>query len=539
MPLSFSDNILKGLPDDIVQMAHSFICGVESFKDTGKLLRIPEVMSLFKQHRETICKNLIEISGLCECVPQRYEKFRPIVYDGAMLLLAGISVKRFMEILLAQEALPPGAPVGERLLSLSGEFPMLHKLGQIVARNPEMDKHFSHWLIKLENSTITDGLDGIKRKILRELGDSIVKKFQISPGSEVLSQASVASVVDFTWVNEGRQIEGVFKTLRPGVSKKLKEEVGILDKMAEFFVQNREKYEMPEFKFIETFADIKEALLREIYLINEQVNLKRAKDFYKTDKRIRVPEPFHFSVPAVTAMERIRGVKVTEAGLNQSQKKKCAGLLFDCFFFNTLFSTEETAIFHGDPHAGNIFLVFSETAEGGVADVALLDWSLTGELTTEQRAIMLKLVISIALRDRPETLRAVQMLSSTNGFSTLDRDMVIGEIMESFNKPSGKFIEKALNLLDVLSLRGIKFPTELLLFRKAIFTLNGLLQALDDEFDMDNRLFGFLLKHLPDEIPQRWFYSFFPYFETREAYKTMLTNAELLRLGASIAMETI
>ena len=46
-------------------------------------------------------------------------------------------------------------------------------------------------------------------------------------------------------------------------------------------------------------------------------------------------------------------------------------------------------------------------------------------------------------------------------------------------------IKKSFKLLEQLSFEGFVFPAELMLFRKAIFTLEGVLYDLDPSFDMN------------------------------------------------------
>ncbi len=81
------------------------------------------------------------------------------------------------------------------------------------------------------------------------------------------------------------------------------------------------------------------------------------------------------------------------------------------------------------------------------------------------------------------------------------------------------------------------YPADLLLLRKAIFTLEGLLYELDPAFDIDRCLFAFLGQLLSEELPLRWFYLWFPLFDSAQHYKSLLSNMELLELMNKLAAQ--
>ncbi|KJU86251.1 hypothetical protein MBAV_001558 [Candidatus Magnetobacterium bavaricum] len=67
--------------------------------------------------------------------------------------------------------------------------------------------------------------------------------------------------------------------------------------------------------------------------------------------------------------------------------------------------------------------------------------------------------------------------------------------------------------------------------RKAIFTLKGVLQELDPDFDMDGPLIEFINALVLSELPLRWLYLFFPLVEDTLMYKSLLSNSDLIRMA--------
>ncbi len=475
-------------------------------------------------YRREIAEALIETSGICDVVPEVYKDFRPIVYDGAMFIFSRISEARLLRIINAQILIDTDtSSQGGRLVKLVEDIPMLYKLGQIIARNPNIEEAFRKWLTLLEGGLIHTDIATINSIIESELGDAL-KIHAVELSEHVLSEASVSAVAAFTWHDSVSGGTGVFKVVKPGVAGFLTEDMKLLDELAAVYTENSDKYALGDFQFTGTLKDVNHALSKEIDLRNEQVHMKLAREFYRTNRRIKVPRPLPFlSTNQVTAMEFIDGEKIT--GARGRHRAACAVELFNAVVCSCLFSGEERSIFHADPHAGNIFII-----KDGAAGfrIALIDWSQTGTLTKAARASVLRLAAGIATNNRRTIAEAAAALSEGDTDET-ERTVIENEIDKS---PAGvPFIEGALDLLDRLAIRGMKFPADLLLFRKALFTLNGVALSLDTEFDADTCFINYMVMVLAEEAPQRWFNMFFlPYTDSPYHYRSLMSNAELFTL---------
>ena len=114
--------------------------------------------------------------------------------DGIAFFLSQVARERLTELVLRQLALDPETDTRERLLELAKRFPTLHKLGQVIARNPNIDPAVKKWLIHLENGSYGTPLDGMVERIgcQLELTDSR-DRVHIQP--TILSEASVGAVI--------------------------------------------------------------------------------------------------------------------------------------------------------------------------------------------------------------------------------------------------------------------------------------------------------------------------------------------------------
>ncbi|MBF0487664.1 MAG: hypothetical protein HQK98_05830 [Nitrospirae bacterium] len=492
------------------------------------LLKIGKNVDLSK-YRHEIAETLIAVTGICDAVPEAYKDFRSVVYDGAMFLLSGISQGRLLRVLNGQFLIGMDASPGQRLITLVKDIPMLYKLGQIMARNPNIGAHFSHWLTMLEGGLIHIDISTIRGIIEAEIGTAALAAHAVEMSNNPISEASVAAVVSFTWREGELGGTGVFKVVKPNVPGFLAEDLRLLDELAELYTKNRDKYALGDFQFIGTFKDVKYALSKEVDLRNEQRNMKLAREFYEDNRRIKIPALLPFSTERVTGMEFIDGHRITQAG---SGHKECAVELFKTLVCGCIFGAAESSIFHADPHAGNILIV-KDDAMG--FRIALIDWSQTGTLARDARASILKLAAGITTNNRMMIIDAVQTLTEggINGHTSAALPSVIDKELSA--TPTG-IITGALHLLDRLALRGIKFPADLLLFRKAIFTLNGVLLSLDPEFDQDACLINYMFRLLVEEIPQRWYNLFFPCADSPFNYRSLMSNAELFTLGTGLCL---
>ncbi len=505
--------------------------------------------------REQAADELIRITGPAEVIPDAYAEFRQIVSDGIRFLLSGLSLSRLAELVRDQMLLKDSVTAEERLIVFARRIPSLHKLGQIIARNRNVAPCFRKWLICLENDTQGSDIAIVRDKIAVEISDA-VNTFSIKIADKILAEASVGTVIEFTWLNPdtGNSASGVFKILRPGIKEYMAEELNLLDELAVFFDTHRHRYSLKDFTFIETFGDIRDALVRETDLSGEQANLRKAFHFYGNDPQTRIPRELPFSTENLTAMEFMDGCKITDALLPHAEKRILAQNLFRAVVSSPLFSYEERTFFHGDPHAGNIYAYEGENEES--VSIALLDWSQAGHLSKIQRINMLRLAKGVIMENESLICEAIAKLSefhagdtsgkirnivSKAGFkpalhtdsaesSGKIRDIVRNIVSGKEYKNSG-LVRKTFLIIDQSTVRGIRFPGDLLLFRKAFFTLEGVIYDIDPTFDMEEYVIWLLGKLFIEELPKRWFCLMFPHTDHADQYKIPLSNADIRKLA--------
>jgi ubiquinone biosynthesis protein len=167
------------------------------------------------------------------------------------------------------------------------------------------------------------------------------------------------------------------------------------------------------------------------------------------------------------------GKKITTAASRLPRWKR-AGIcerLIEAFVVVPVFSTDQNAIFHADPHAGNLLY------DSRTGDIAILDWALTESVSVEQRRRLALLVLMTTLRDSDGIFKQIQLLSRGGARRKGTQARIVQECIDNF---IGKLpfmripgSNDVLNLLEEIAMKGIRLPAPLIMLRKVLFTLDG------------------------------------------------------------------
>ncbi len=477
-----------------------------------------------------------------EAIPDVYARYRTVVRDGIAFFLSQASPERLVQVALDQLSLDPDTDIQKRLLELAKRFATLHKLGQLIARNPNIDPAVRKWLVHLENGAYGTPYDKIAAQIERQL-EKAGDRAQVQIHPSIHAEASVGAVVRFDWClpSTRKHVQGVFKILKPGIRRHLKEELLILEKTAAYFETHRHRYPFKDFKFLAVFQEVREMLVNEIDLAAEQTYIMEAADFFDGMEFIRIPALLPFISDSMTAMDYLHGPKITDAELSREQRRRLAGVLFEALVCRPLFGRQAMSLFHGDPHAGNILAIEDPTT--GRLQIGLVDWTLAGHLTRTDRVKTAQLIQAVIKKDLSSIRWAIKALAidaswEDHGQRGQFRRLVLDLIHSSaFDEMS--HIRKTFKLLEELAYEGFVFPADLMLFRKAIFSLEGVINDLCPGFDMDAAVMRHLMALIAQEFPARIGNLLFPLADKSENYPSLISNTELQSLMAHQYIEAV
>jgi len=171
-------------------------------------------------------------------------------------------------------------------------------------------------------------------------------------------------------------------------------------------------------------------------------------------------------------------------GLNPAEIAKNGALIFMKMSF-------EIGTFHGDPHPGNM-RIFSN------GRICLLDYGLIGHVEEYKRDLLVDLFLSVSKRD---VARAVEVvLELGQNFQPVDRVLLQSDLRDFIENYYGIPLERIAvgslltDFVKILSNHSIRYPSELMLWIRAVITLEGIGRTLDPEFNLAQYLAPFIEK---------------------------------------------
>jgi ubiquinone biosynthesis protein len=313
----------------------------------------------------------------------------------------------------------------------------------------------------------------------------------------------------------------VFKILKPGIEERLEQELELFENVGAHLDEKCNDFQLPHLDYRESFEQVRDKLRHETRLDLEQGYLGQARAFFMRDPRIQVPALLEPCTPRVTAMERVTGRKVTDQGLDSKcEKRRLAKLVVEAMLARPIFTKGDPALFHGDPHAGNLFLTSDNR-------LAILDWSLVGSLGERERTAMVQIILAALSLDHEGIVTELEGLTDRQ---RPDRPTLISVVRAWVRRIwQGQFpgFTWLIGLLDeAVQTAQLRVGADLLLFRKTLYTLEGVVADIERRQHLiDEVLTDEFLTHFAVEWPQRWFAQ-----PDCRRFATRISNADLLQV---------
>jgi ubiquinone biosynthesis protein len=460
---------------------------------------------------------LIDEAALAGLLPAAYASFARPVKEALVVFLNGLPAPLQAQILAEQASLPTTATVSERLGRLALSCPVLHKLGQVLARDQRLAPELRFELRQLESLPPTVSVDTIQAILTDELGPLDTLGITLLPPA--IAEASVAVVIPFRNDRDPTAPEGVFKVLKPGIVDRMQLELELLGQVGSYLDSRCEELSIPHLDYRETFDHVRDKLCVEVRLDQEQEHLAEAKAFFAEEPDVHIPTVLEHCTPRVTAMERIFGDKVTDHPLDSHRDKhRLAKLVTRALLAQPMFSATHRAMFHSDPHAGNLLY----THDGRLA---ILDWSLVGHLGEAERIAMGQIVLSAITLRGERIVALLEQLDERRSVNRVALKRVVECWLRRIRHGQLPGLTWLVGLLDEATQSArLRVGPDMMLFRKSLHTLEGVIGELGaDEFSIEGSLLAEFVRHFGCEWPARWFTE-----PNSRRFATRLSNADLV-----------
>lgn len=463
--------------------------------------------------------DLIDERLLAGLLPSEHRRLAKPVKESLCLFLSSLSPRRQQILLDEQLALPLTASLSVRLGKLAQGSPVLQKLGQTLAREPRLSLELRRELQQLESLPPQVSLPEIESTLRSELGDLAARGVRLDPPA--IAEASVAVVIPFSQFG-GAAAEpsspGVFKLLKPNIEAILEEELDQLESVGSLLDEKCHELQIPHLDYEDSFRQVRQKLLCELQLEREQQHLRDAQAFYQGDPQVQIPTVLEHCSSRVTAMQRVTGGKITDASFeSDDHRRRLAVLVTRALLSRPIFAAKGNAIFHGDPHAGNLF----RTSDGRLA---ILDWSLVGTLPEpEHIAINQIMLAAITLRGR-KICRELEGIAERRQVDRVALKRVVARWLHKLRRGDFPGLDWLIGLLDDATQSAkLRVSTDMMLFRKSLLSINGVLHELGACGSHNDRvLLTDFMRHLGKEWLDRWTAR-----PTSREFRTRLSNADL------------
>ena len=270
-------------------------------EDVVQLARAAE----FVKYKADILEILLHSSDVLAVVPQEsFDIYGPIIHDALLAFLDGLPDERIIDRAVAL-AMAQNASRGEKILIFASKIPTLQKVGQIIARMEGIPPDIQQSLQTLETGIRTMTREELLTYIAKDVGVEPLRKYDVQFDDRILAEASMGAVIhgSFQPLVESKRQEFVCTVVKPHVQSGLPEEMRSVGRMIPLVTEFENFYNIEGFDLKNFFADVRAQLEREIKVSEEQAHFRKAAEFYKDQKGIKVPEIFPFSTEHVTFME--------------------------------------------------------------------------------------------------------------------------------------------------------------------------------------------------------------------------------------------
>ncbi|MGE4134003.1 MAG: ABC1 kinase family protein [Bdellovibrionales bacterium] len=353
--------------------------------------------------------------------------------------------------------------------------PTFVKLGQLLATRPDLiPVEFAHEFQKLHDQVGGVEFKEIETSLVAHFGaplDEVFSVFEKSP----LAAASIAQVHRAKLKN-GDQV--VVKIQRPGLDTVIQDDLVTLRTLADLV----DRY-IPELRPFNPKGIVEEfgrSMEQETNFIIEANNIRRFSANFASDPNIKIPKVYSkYTGRRVLVMEALDGVPLSQSRALQQQGIEPEEVLKRGLraYLKMIYSD---GLFHGDLHAGNVFLLSDNR-------IGLIDFGIVGRLNRKTQNAIANMFLALAEEDYDRMAYIFVDLApftediDVDQFARDTRDLIapyFGMTMKNINV--GRML---MDSTAVAARHGLVVPSELVLFFKSIVALEGMGRMILPDFD--------------------------------------------------------
>jgi ubiquinone biosynthesis protein len=352
--------------------------------------------------------------------------------------------------------------------------PSFIKLGQLMSTRADIfPAAYLEEFKKLQDQVPPIPFDQIESVIEKELARSVKTVFaKIEP--EAMAAASVAQV-HLAQLVTGEHV--VIKVIRPGIQKKIREDIRLMYYFAE---KIQRSFEIGRtIGAINLVKEFERTIFKELDMFIEAGSMEKFTANFKDVKEIYIPKVYwHCTSKSVLVMEHIDGIKmdrVAEIISHDIDPKEIAMIGLRSFSRQLM----EFGFFHADPHPGNTIVMYD-------GRVSLVDFGITGYLDEETMLQIANIFLGYAEHDYDMIIDAFREAN------LIDEDVIdLASFRIDLKDISEPFYGRSLQTISVMDVYDqvmqlllkyqIRLPRNLLLLFKTLIQTEALGKILGSD----------------------------------------------------------
>jgi len=366
--------------------------------------------------------------------------------------------------------------LAERLrLSFEELGPTFVKFGQLLATRPDLiPADIVEECKKLHDQVPYVPFSLIEQQLHRHFGqplDQIFAEFDESP----LAAASIAQVHKARLKN-GQKV--VVKVQRPGIEEIIAEDLSVLYTLAELL--ERYVVELRVYNPVGIVDQFFNSLELETNFVIEANNIRRFQKNFKDEPNIKIPDVYEeYSGQKVLVLEFLEGTPLSQKrALDQEGIDPEVVLRTGLHCYLKMVFTD--GLFHGDLHAGNMFVMPDNK-------VGLIDFGVVGRLNNRTQSAIANMLLALAAEDYDRL--AYEYVDLAPYSERVDVDKFARELRDLIAPYYGLTLKNVnvgrllLESTAIAARHQLMLPTELVMFFKSIVTIEGMGRVIVKDFD--------------------------------------------------------
>lgn len=353
--------------------------------------------------------------------------------------------------------------------------PTFIKFGQLLAARPDLiPPEYTEEFKKFHDQVTPLGYAEIEKVLRSHFGSNPEDVFS-NFSREALAAGSIAQV-HLAELRSGEKV--VVKIQRPGIEQIITEDLSVLYLLADLL----EKY-VPEAKAFNPVAVVDEfarSLDLETNFIIEANNIRRFQENFAKEPNIKIPEVYtEYSGKRVLVMERLEGIPLSHKNaLDQEGIDPEAVLRVGLRCYLKMVFTD--GLFHGDLHAGNMFVLPNNR-------IGLIDFGVIGRLNRKTQAAIANMFVAIAGEDYDRL--AYEYVDLAPYTELVDVDLFARDLRDLIAPYYGltlKHVNMGRMMMDsagIAARYGLQMPPELIMYFKSIVSIEGMGRVIMKDFN--------------------------------------------------------